>query len=405
MPARRTGRRLPSREWAGKIWVSGTLVYQLTSVLSVELALQQSRVLRLAMVGRQVTVWSLTLGRFWGVPVRLHIFFLIFIVLTLAVTAGDMLGPGLITVGILFISLLLHEFAHTVAAIKLGGQVDQIVIGPFGGLSSPRVPDQPEVQVFVALAGPLVHLSLVVLAAIALSFDSSVYVLGLLQPFVPSQLVESGQGSSWVLAGKLTLWLNWMLLLLNLLPAYPFDGGPALRATLWPLVGRRTACIVTSRIAMGVAVGLAVLPLFVQHPQPHPTLPLWIPLVTLAIFLFFSAQQDLAGIRRSGFSEETPGYHVQGDGVDLLDELWAEEEEEKDAVLVQQRYDQRRQRRKQVRRAEEEYEDARVDDVLARLHQSSLEKLTGEERALLHRASERYRHRQEAQEENSLEYE
>ena len=140
------------------------------------------------MVGRQVTVWSLNLGRFWGVPVRLHVFFLIFIVLTLAVTAGDMLGPGLITVGILLISLLLHEIAHTMAAIKLGGQVDQIVIGPFGGLSSPRVPDQPDVQVLVSLAGPLVHLTLVFLAAIALSFDSCVHVLGLLQPFVPSQL-------------------------------------------------------------------------------------------------------------------------------------------------------------------------------------------------------------------------
>jgi Zn-dependent protease len=354
------------------------------------------------MVGRQVTVWSVTLGRFWGVPVRLHIFFLIFIVLTLAVTAGDMLGPGLITVGILLTSLLLHEFAHTAAAIKLGGQVDQIVIGPFGGLSSPRVPDQAEVQVFVALAGPMVHLSLIVLAAIGLSFDSSVHVLGLLQPFVPSQLVDSGQGSSWVLAGKLTLWLNWMLLLLNLLPAYPFDGGPALRAALWPLVGRRTACIVTSRVAMGIAVGLALLPLFIQHPQPHPTLPLWIPLVTLAIFLFFSAQQDLASLSRSGDSEETPDYDVQGDGVDLLDELWAAEE---DTVLVEQRSDRRRQRRKQVKRAEEEYEDARVDDVLARLHQSSLDRLTGEERALLHRASERYRHRYESQEEDSLEHE
>jgi hypothetical protein len=263
------------------------------------------------------------------------------------------------------------------------------------------VPDEPEIQVFVAMAGPLVNLSLAVAAAAALSFGTSENVLGLINPIVvPTLLVEEAEGVSqyWLIAGKLTFWINWILLLVNLLPTYPFDGGPALRATLWPALGRRTACIVTSRIAMVVAAGLCVLALIPNlDPEPHRTIPHWAPLVTLAVFLFFSARHDCLLAQRGGLADDVAGYHVPADGVDLLDELWSDEDLDDDAVLVQQRYDQRQEHREQARRAEEEYEDAQVDDILARLHESGLDNLTREERALLQRASERYRRRAKSQ--------
>lgn len=347
------------------------------------------------MVGRHAASWSLQIGRFAGVPVRLHFFFLVFVVLTFAFTLrDDMLEVGLLTVAVLLVSLLLHELAHAWSALRLGGRVDRIVIGPFGGLCAPRVPDEPEVQVSVALAGPLVHLALAVVAAAALSLGSGENVLEFINPIVVPAGIE--EGTVWQITGKLTFWLNWMLLLVNLLPAYPFDGGPALRAALWPLLGRRTATVLTGRIAMVLAVGLCVVALL-PDAEPHRTIPHWLPLVMLAIFLFFSARQDCVAAQRGGLSDDIAGYNVQTDGVDLLEESWSDDELDDDSVLVEQRYEQRRELREKSRSDEEAYEDAQVDDILARLHESSIDQLTGEERALLERASRRYRRRAQSQ--------
>ena len=93
----------------------------------------------------------------------------------------------------------------------VGGKVDAIILGPVGGLVSPRVPDEPEVQLFVALAGPIVHLTLVVLAAVGLALAGVTNILALLHP-LSLNLVDD-ETTSWLLFGKLTLWLNWVLLL------------------------------------------------------------------------------------------------------------------------------------------------------------------------------------------------
>src|SRR5262249_20684269 len=151
---------------------------------------------------------------------------------------------------------------------------------------SPRVPDEPEVHLFVALAGPIVHLLFAVLAAIALAIAKEDKLLELLNPFTtPPDLVV---GSTWIIVAKLTLWLNWILMLLNLLPAYPFDGGAILRSMLWPALGRRTARIVTARVAMGVAFAFCVASLITLMGELPMLVPMWIPLLTLGLFLFFS---------------------------------------------------------------------------------------------------------------------
>ena len=85
------------------------------------------------------------------------------------------------------------------------------------------------------------------------------------------------------------------------------------------------------------------------------------------------------------------GYRVRSDGLDLLEPVELEDDDE-EAVLVehQQRQGEPREKR---RRAQEAYEDARVDDILARLHDSSLSQLSREEIEILQRASERYKQR------------
>src|SRR6185312_9499024 len=162
------------------------------------------------MAGCSVQRWSLSLGRWWGVAVYLHVFFVLSALLALAFTMPDpdLLGATLLMVAVLLISVTLHEVAHALAALRVGGKVDAIVLGPVGGLISPRVPDEPEIHLFVALAGPIVHLSLAVVAAICLAIAGNTQLLGLLNPFAtPQDLIEPG-GTA-LIAAKMTLWLNW----------------------------------------------------------------------------------------------------------------------------------------------------------------------------------------------------
>ena len=154
------------------------------------------------------------------------------------------------------------------------------MLGPVGGLISPRVPDEPEVHLFVALFGPLVHLLLAVAAAVVLAVAGNTELLGLLNPFATPH-DSGGTGQLWLVAAKMTLWLNWILMLLNLLPAYPFDGGPSSCAMLWPALGRRTARVVTARVAMGAAVLICAASLLTLR-KFRLTVPVWIPLVILA---------------------------------------------------------------------------------------------------------------------------
>lgn len=348
------------------------------------------------MSGCSVQRWSLSLGRWWGVSVHLHIFFLLSALLALMFTLPDpdLVTAGLMMVGLLLLSVTLHEVGHSLAAIRVGGKVDAIVLGPVGGLISPRVPDEPETHLFVALAGPVVHLLLAVVAAVILAIAGNTQLLGLLNPLAtPQDLIEPGGPG--LVAAKILLWVNWNLMLLNLLlPAYPFDGGPILRAMLWPALGRRTARIVTARIAMGIAVLLCAWSLFAVFAvdgEFYTRFPISLPLVLLGVFVFFSGRQDLATASNPEWADEPAGYQVSSDGLDLLDVMWTTDDE-KDGVLVEH---QQRTSAEENQRSREADEDARVDDILARLHDSSWSALSPDEIAVLQRASRRYRARRE----------
>lgn len=342
------------------------------------------------MRGCSVQRWSLSLGHWAGIHVRVHMFLILFAVVSLAYMPVDLYRPAFLTLAVAAVSLGLHEAAHALAAIRVGGKVDSIILGPVGGLVSPRVPDEPEVQLFVALSGPIVHLSLVVVAAVGLALAGNTDILSLLSPLNLS--LYSDQDTTWMSIGKLTLWINWMLMLLNLLPAYPFDGGPIFRSMLWPALGRRTARVATSRAGMVLGVLIAATALFEFDPPELDSLTfVKLPLVMLGIFVFFSARQDLVSDWSEDLFDEVTGYRVRSDGLDLLEPVELEEDGE-EAVLVEH---QRRQGEPHIdrRQKQEAYEDACVDDILARLHDGGMSELSAEEIAILQRASARYKQR------------
>jgi hypothetical protein len=229
------------------------------------------------------------------------------------------------------------------------------------------------------------------LAAPLLASESG-QLAGLLNPLAPEQLDGPTKVMTLV---KLTFWMNWTLLLLNLLPVFPFDGGAAFRAVLlvkWPQLGRRGASwLVASLAKVAVAVG-AVLAFAMPLDDGYGLVPLPFALILLCIFLYFSAQHEE---RRS--AAEEPDEEEPCSPSRLTPNLASLEraiEQSDDRSGPLQRWkERRRELRIRRQRALEAEEERCVDEILQRLHAHGMQALSPEDRALLDRVSARYRSR------------
>jgi Zn-dependent protease len=348
---------------------------------------------------RDFSSWSLNLGKWHGVHVRLHAFFLLFGVCTLYLMTAKALGLtddpgqgmfyGLMLLGILFLSVLAHEVAHCLAAFRVGGGGDQIVIWPFGGLSQPHVPHEYQHELITAVAGPLVNLVICLLVA-PLVWMLQQDLWGLLKPLDPHALFE---GSAWLVSLKLTLWLNWMLVLVNLLPAFPLDGGRVLRSILWRWFDYRTAVLVVTWGAKFIAAGLCVMAWLKWSESPSLD-PSWVALLLLAMFLFFSAKQEMARLDEQEMDEELFSYDFS-QGYTSLDRHFESPRPSGGNPLRRWLADRQRVRHQKQQLVEQE-EERRVDEILAQLHETGMDRLSAKDRALLQRVSARYRNRQQS---------
>ena len=107
--------------------------------------------------------WSFPIGRLFGIGVRIHFLFpLVALGLILRVTTKDFL-PGTWTdvamvLALLFVTVLLHEFGHCFAARQVGGDANEVLLWPLGGLAACDVPHNPRAHFFTAAGGPAVNL-------------------------------------------------------------------------------------------------------------------------------------------------------------------------------------------------------------------------------------------------------
>lgn len=352
--------------------------------------------------------WSLSLGTWSGVRVRLHMFFLLFVAGTLYLNWLDhrqaenqsltwLVWASLLT---LFVSVLLHELGHLLAAERLGTSVDEVVIWPLGNLVSPRGATEPQVEFVTAFAGPLANLlvcGVICFPLLVFKTDSST-MLGLLNPVEPALATDV---VSWLVFVKITFWINWMLFLVNLLPAYPFDGGRALRAAIqmfWAGMDRQSAANLVALLAKCCAaamVGAAIL--LYQHPSDGPV-PAWFALVLMAIFVYFSAKQE-ESLEANDEDDEVPFGYDFSQGYTSLERSVERSVDPPHAAQevgpFSRWLDQRRVAKQQRQLEIEAEEERRVDDILARLHEVGMDNLTAEERSLLQRVSKRLRNRQD----------
>jgi Zn-dependent protease len=140
-----------------------------------------------------------------------------------------------------FAIVLLHEFGHALACRSVGGRAEQIVLWPLGGVAYVDPPARPGATLWSIAAGPLVNVALIpLLGVLALLSSASV------RDAAPTDL------SSFVREVNI---INVVLLLFNVLPVYPLDGGKILRSLLWFFVGRARSLAATAIIGF-VGVGL-----------------------------------------------------------------------------------------------------------------------------------------------------
>jgi Zn-dependent protease len=220
--------------------------------------------------------WSWKLGKFAGIDVYLHttfIFLLVWIALMhwMAGHNTETMLAGTVFMLALFGSVLLHEFGHALTAKAFGIGTRDITLLPIGGISRiEKMPEKPRQELAVALAGPAVN---VVIAASLFVF------LVATDAWVPLNQLALTRGS---LLERVLL-ANISLLFFNLLPAFPMDGGRALRALLACWVDYGQATRIAAAVGQVFAMIFGLVGLFVN--------PL---LVLIAVFVWFGASQEAA---------------------------------------------------------------------------------------------------------------
>ena len=213
--------------------------------------------------------WSITIGSVAGTAVKIHITFILFLA-WIAFSAWNRGGPAAALDSTLFIVLLfacvvMHEFGHIVTARRYGIKTPEVTLLPIGGVASlQRLPSDPRQELVVALAGPAVNLVIGLVLIVALG------------SVCPDDLTQI-DNPNLSLLGRLAI-ANLFLVVFNLIPAFPMDGGRVLHALLAMRVGAARATEIAARIGQALAFGLGFLGLF-GNPL----------LLFIAIFVYIAA--------------------------------------------------------------------------------------------------------------------
>jgi Zn-dependent protease/CBS domain-containing protein len=233
--------------------------------------------------------WSFTVGRVGETVVRIHLTLVMLLVWYAwegwRVAGAQGAVDQFLFIALLFVSVLLHEFGHIRAARRYGIPTPDVILTPIGGVARiARMPDKPMQELVIALAGPLVTLVIAVSLALVI-------------------LLREGSGALTALWGSdlsiwtALCWTNVVLLVFNLIPAFPMDGGRVLRALLASRIGMVRGTRIAARVGQVLAVVLAMVGL--QYN---------IFLVLIAAFVFLGAEaeyeqvktRDLAGDLTAG---------------------------------------------------------------------------------------------------------
>jgi len=192
---------------------------------------------------------SIHLFRLLGVDVFLHWWWFLVAVYEIQSRAGrySSITWNILEYLAIFLIVLVHEFGHALACRQVGGRADQIVLWPLGGVAYVDPPQRPGATLWSIAAGPLVNVALIPILLAVYSF---------------------GRSSGWAISlpdiyrlTRAVLYIDIGLLIFNILPIYPLDGGQILRSLLWFVLGRARSLLVATILGLlGVVggIGLAI---------------------------------------------------------------------------------------------------------------------------------------------------
>jgi stage IV sporulation protein FB len=351
--------------------------------------------------------WSFPIGRVFGITVRIHFLFpLVCLGLILRAVVqkgpdGSEPMPGLwidvaMFLGLLFGAVLLHEFGHCFAARRLGGEANEVLLWPLGGLATCEVPHTPWANFWTAAGGPAVNL-LICLAgglAMALCFDTSFRPTW--NPFAPPYRVNplgaiqlyqwDGTGVPVTNMAAIVLarlfYVSWILFLFNVvLVGFPFDSGRMFQAVLWPYVGYRQAMLNTvfaGFLCMFVLVIAAII---------------WneVLIIFLAYFTYAACKQEWI-VLETGGEESLFGYDFS-QGYTSLERDQPLPPRKKQPNFLQRWLKNRADKKLQREQEQQEADESRMDLLLEKIARQGKQSLTEEENRFLKRVSDRYRNR------------
>ncbi len=237
--------------------------------------------------------WSLPLGRWFGVHLRIHYFFLL--LLFFCVLSTDLSGisswRGIVLWFLLFGAVLGREAVRAMTAAWHGVAVRSILLLPIGGLFSYASPEMAErasegwPQIALTASGPLANLGFAALLAALIAGATAQVPIARLPIVTPSHLMRS------------TVWLNVALAVINLIPAYPLDAGRMLRSTMAKSRGMTQATRSASGLGQMIGIGAVVLGLgLLALPNTHIAAALSPWLIMGGFFVFIGAQLEDQGV-------------------------------------------------------------------------------------------------------------
>jgi Zn-dependent protease len=222
--------------------------------------------------------WSIKFARIAGIDLKIHFTFIIFLVwigFSYLVQGGSEFAiQGILFILLLFACVLLHELGHALTANAFGIHTTDITLLPIGGVARlERIPNEPRQELLIAVAGPLVN---VVIAALL------IFYLG--QRAAVSDFDDINTPRVAMLSKLASV--NIGLVLFNLIPAFPMDGGRILRSILAMKMNYLRATEIAARIGQALAIVFGVIGFFYNSF-----------LIFIAFFVFMGAQQEAAMAR------------------------------------------------------------------------------------------------------------